>query len=94
MHHAHDTLWGKTNWLWQQKIKLWEWLEQQTMKFIENVVKFIYKKENVRMCIYHSIPCEIVKVNVSWIFSSCDEKVFWVYMLFFFYIKTSKLFDR
>lgn len=35
------------------------------MKFIENVVKFIYKKENVRMCIYHSIPCEIVKVNVS-----------------------------
>lgn len=35
------------------------------MKFIENVVKFIYKKENVRMCIYHSIPFEIVKVNVS-----------------------------
>lgn len=64
------------------------------MKFIENVVKFIYKKENVRMCIYHSIPFEIVKVNVSWIFPSCDEKVFWVYMGFFYNIKTSKLFDR
>lgn len=48
------------------------------MKFIENVVKFIYKKENVRMCIYHSIPFEIVKI-----FPSCDEKVFWVYMFFF-----------
>lgn len=35
------------------------------MKFIENVVKFIYKKKYVRMCIYHSIPFEIVEVNVS-----------------------------
>lgn len=34
------------------------------MKFIENVVKFIYKKENVRMCIYYLIFFEIVKVNV------------------------------
>lgn len=92
MHHAHDTLWGKTNWLWQQKIKLWEWLEQQTMKFIENVVKFIYKKENVRMCIYHSIPFEIVKVNVSWIFQVVMRKCFG--FICFFYIKTSKLFDR
>lgn len=64
------------------------------MKFIENVVKFIYKKENVRMCIYYLIFCEIVKVNVLWIFLSCDEKVFWVYMFFFFYIKILKLFDR
>lgn len=34
------------------------------MKFIENVVKFIYKKENVRTCIYYLIFFEIVKVNV------------------------------